>query len=108
MGVSLILDEHRRIGIYSELLRYVISFTRSRGFQTIKSRHKATNNAIIIPKLKFGFFISGLELSDTMGTLVNLTYFHNTYRRELMNARSGLTRPTDKVRDLLVGNLSSS
>lgn len=40
------------------------------GFQVIYSRHVTTNSAIIIPKLKAGFVISAMELSDKFGVSV--------------------------------------
>jgi len=100
MAISLVHPDHRRIGIYSELVRAVVSISKNEGFQQIESHHKATNNPVIIAKLKAGFCINGLELSDKMGVLVRLSYFHNSTRRKLLDARSGLTRPEDKVRDL--------
>ncbi|MGE3684014.1 MAG: GNAT family N-acetyltransferase [Bdellovibrionales bacterium] len=101
MAASLILPEYQRQGLYSELLKYTIEFTRAKGFQTITSKHKATNNAVIIPKLKAGFLITGLELSDIMGTMIGLTYLHNSHRRDLLNARAGFKPPTERVRPLL-------
>ena len=90
-----ILKEHQGKGIYSALLPVIIERVRSQGFQTIKSRHNATNNQVIIPKLKAGFVITGLELSDGFGTLVTLTYFMNEKRREVMDMRSGLKKPNE-------------
>ena len=89
-----VLKEHQGKGIYSALLPIIIERVRSQGFQTIKSRHNATNNQVIIPKLKAGFVITGLELSDGFGTLVTLTYFMNEKRREVMDMRSGLKKPS--------------
>lgn len=100
MGISLVHPDHRRQGIYSELLKAVISTTREEGFQLIQSHHRATNNPVIIAKLSAGFAISGLDLSDTMGALVRLTYFHNPERRKLLDSRVGLVRPEGRLRDL--------
>ena len=67
----------------------------------ISSKHSATNNRVIIPKLKAGFVISGLEISDRYGTLVRLEYFTNPKRRELMDFRSGQALPDLGLRELL-------
>ena len=58
-------------------------------FKEIFSRHNATNNPVIIPKLKMGFIISGLEVSDTFGTLLQVKYYTNEKRRDIMDFRTG-------------------
>ena len=88
-----ILKEHQDKGIYSALLKVIIDKVRSQGFQTIVSRHNATNNRVIVPKLKAGFVITGMELSDGFGTLVTLSYFMNEKRKEAIDMRSGLRKP---------------
>ncbi|RZA05976.1 MAG: hypothetical protein EOP11_11480 [Proteobacteria bacterium] len=90
MSLSIVSAKHRRQGIYSEMLRYVIAFTKQAGFQRIISRHRATNNAVIIPKLKAGFQITGLELDIRMGTLVSLNYFHEAAVRKELDRRAGI------------------
>ncbi|MBY0371722.1 GNAT family N-acetyltransferase [bacterium] len=100
MAMSYVHQDHRRQGLYSELLRAVLEFSRFHGFQTVDSNHRSTNNPVLIAKLRAGFVISGMHLSDIMGCLVTLTYFHNAQRRELMDARSGLKRPEGKIREL--------
>jgi hypothetical protein len=78
----------------------VIELVTKQGFQLITSSHNATNSAIIIPKLKAGFIITGFELSDTFGLLVNLTYYTNATRRKIMDFKAGQTRPDDELRRL--------
>jgi len=78
----------RRTGIYSELVRLVIEEVRSRGYALIWSRHAANNNAVIVAKLKLGFFISGFEYSEVYGPLVRLTYILREKRRQLYQARA--------------------
>ena len=53
----------RRSGVYAELVRLVIEHAKSRGYAAILSRHAANNNAVIVAKLKLGFFVSGFEYS---------------------------------------------
>lgn len=101
MQNSAILPEHRKKGLYSALLAEVISRVQAMGFQIIYSRHNATNNAVIIPKLKAGFIINSMELSDRFGTLVHLSYFTNPLRRQIMEFRSGERRPDEEMRKAL-------
>ena len=84
-----ILEEHRRKGIYTALLPLILERVRAEGFQVVSSRHNLTNNAVIIPKLKAGFIISGFEISDMYGTLAQLSYFFNAARRKMMDVRVG-------------------
>ncbi|MBC7384943.1 MAG: GNAT family N-acetyltransferase [Cryobacterium sp.] len=100
MALSAVHPDHQRKGIYTELVRAVLAFAKEQGFQTIDSSHRATNNPVIIAKLRAGFVINGLTLSDVMGCLVKLTYFHNPTRRKLIDARAGLSRPEGELRDL--------
>jgi ribosomal protein S18 acetylase RimI-like enzyme len=93
MRNSAILPTHRRKGLYTALLKTKIAMLTEKGFQRIYSRHNSTNNAVIIPKLKSGFVISALEVSDVFGTLVHLSYFTNPERRKIMDFRSGESLP---------------
>lgn len=99
MNISAVASEHQRRGVYSELLRAVLAFAKDNGFQSVESQHRTTNNPIIIAKLKAGFLISGIVLSDIMGSLLRLVYVFNDDRRKLMHARSGLIRPQTNLRD---------
>ena len=99
VGASAIHPDHRRNGLYSELVWAVLKITRTEGFQRVESHHRATNNPVLIAKLKLGFVLTGLEVSDAMGLLAKLTYFHNPERRKLLDARVGLTRPTADLRE---------
>ncbi len=101
MTNSAVLPAHRGKGIYSALVRKVIDRAGREGFQVIHSRHTATNNAVLIPKLKAGFVISGLEISPQFGTLVHLSYFFSATRRAMMDVRSGQTRLDDTLRTLM-------
>jgi ribosomal protein S18 acetylase RimI-like enzyme len=78
----------RRAGIYSELVRMVIEEAKSRGYSFIWSRHAADNNAVIVAKLKLGFFVSGFEYSEVYGPLVRLTYLLHEKRRQLYQSRA--------------------
>jgi ribosomal protein S18 acetylase RimI-like enzyme len=101
MRNSAILPEHRRKGLYTALLAHAIDILVEKGFQKISSRHVATNNSIIIPKLKLGFLISSLEISDTFGALVHLTYFPKELRRKILIYRAGDLKPDDEIKKCL-------
>ncbi len=96
-----ILPEHQRKGIYTSLLPELLDILGRRGFQVVESRHTATNNHVIIPKLRAGFVITGMEVSDQFGTLVWLSYFFNPVRRRMMDVRTGELMPDDEIRLLL-------
>ena len=78
----------RQRGIYSELARRVIAHAHEQGYVFIQSRHAAGNNAVIIAKLKLGFFVSGFEYSEVYGPLVRLTYLVGSLRRTLYDTRA--------------------
>ena len=85
----------RRHGVYSKLAQLVIESARSRGCVAILSRHAANNNAVLIAKLKLGFFVSGFEYSEVYGPLVRLTYLLGERRRTLHRTRSSPIRRAD-------------
>lgn len=101
MRNSAILPEHRRNGLYTALLRRTLELVTQAGFQKIYSRHNATNNAIIIPKLKLGFTIGALEVSDKFGVLVHLNYFQKELRRKMTVYRAGDLKPDDEIKRCL-------
>lgn len=97
---SAIAPGHRRKGLYASLLDETLKILIQKGFQIIYSRHNATNNSVIIPKLKAGFIISSMELSDIFGVLVHLKYFTNKTRRKLMDYRAGQIAPDEELESL--------
>ena len=96
-----IFPGYRNKGIYTALLPRILDIVRQEGFQMVASRHKVTNNAILVPKLKAGFIISSFELSDVFGLLVHLTYYFNEVRRKVVDFRVGYTMPDDDIKRLL-------
>lgn len=97
MRNSAVLPEHRRLGLYSELLKAHLEIVTAKGFQKISSNHHPTNNSVIIAKLKAGFVITGMEMDDGFGMLVQLTYFTNPLRREVIDVRTGYKKPSEEV-----------
>lgn len=85
----------RRNGVYSELVRMIIEHAKAGGYVAIQSRHAANNNAVIVAKLKLGFFVSGFEYSEVYGPLVRLTYLLGEGRRRLHRTRSSPIRRTE-------------
>ncbi len=98
---SAILPEHRGKGLYTALLNTKLQILKEKGFQKIYSRHNATNNAIIIPKLKAGFIITTMEVDDAFGTLVHLAYYTNPLRKKMMVFRVGDLRPDEAMEKML-------
>ena len=78
MHSSFILPDYRRKGIYSALVEFTLEWAQQKGFVKVVSNHVTTNNSVIIPKLKQGFVISGLNMDERFGMIVNLSYFINT------------------------------
>lgn len=101
MANSAVLETHRRKGIYTALVRHMVKEALELGFQVITSRHNATNNSVLIPKLKENFIISKFELDDVFGVLVHLHYYANPTRRKIMDYRSGQMKPDEQMRKLL-------
>ena len=86
---SAILEPHKRKGLYSEILKISTKVLKEKGFQSVTSRHCATNNPVIIAKLKAGFKIYKMELSDVFGVCVHLQYLFNEKRKQVLDYRSG-------------------
>lgn len=95
-----VVESHRRKGLYTLLLNETVKIVSEKGFQVIYSRHNATNNSVIIPKLKAGFTISNFELSDMFGVLVHLKFYTNPTRRKINDYRSGQLAPDEQINSL--------
>ena len=98
---SAVLPAHQGKGLYTFLLPRVLDIVREAGFQLASSRHTATNNRILVPKLKAGFVITGMEISDHFGTLIKLAYFFNPLRRHALDVRSGEAVPSEELRQYM-------
>jgi RimJ/RimL family protein N-acetyltransferase len=101
MWITAILPEHRRKGIYKEILKFAIEKAKELGFQKITSQHAATNNPVIIAKLKAGFVINGFEVNDKCGMMLTLIYFFNELRMNMYEYRVGTKLPTDEMKNIL-------
>ncbi len=101
MMASAVLPTHRGKGLYSALVKEVLERCREEGFQKIYGTHCATNNAVLIPKLKLGFIFSKIELSDMFGTIIHLQYYTNPLRRKILDYRSGLKVPSKEIKAVM-------
>lgn len=101
MATSAVHPSYRRQGIYTQILRRVLARTKAAGFQVVYSKHVLTNNPILIAKLKMGFTIVGMELSDGQGLLVRLRYLFNERRLAVAYVRAGAQRPQASLMPLL-------
>jgi predicted GNAT superfamily acetyltransferase len=95
-----VVEGHRRKGVYHDLVNKMIDITSKKGFQLIYSRHCLTNNAVIIPKLKAGFTISKMEMSDNFGVMIHLHYYTNKTRRKIMDYRAGQIKPDKEINEI--------
>jgi len=93
IGSSAVDPDCRRQGVYTRLLRAIEQAVRERGGITISSQHVATNNAVLIAKLKLGYVIAGTEYVDAMGLLVRLVLHLTAERGALFAARTGMLVP---------------
>lgn len=84
-----ILKDYQGNGIYTKLLREIIEIIKPKGFLYIKSHHLASNNQVIIPKLKAGFVITGMDINERFGILVRLKYFFNEKIKDVYLMRTG-------------------
>ena len=91
-----LLPEHQGRGVYTRMLPHLLGAFQSAGYTLVRSHHHATNNAVIIPKLRAGFLIQGLEVDDH-GLMVVLTYSFDPTYREALRIRSGHARPTGEA-----------
>jgi hypothetical protein len=98
---SAVLPPFRKKGIYAKLASTVVQEAVELGFQVVYSKHVATNNAVLIPKLKAGFTITSFEVSDQYGVLVHLKWYANSARRKMMDFRAGGVGFDADVRNIL-------
>lgn len=97
MNNTAVAKEHRGKGVYTALLPVVLKIAEEKGFQKVCSYHATNNNPIIIAKLKQGFLITGMKLSDKWGLMIQLTYYFNKMRRGIVAYRTGNLHPTEEM-----------
>lgn len=72
MTVSVFRPEWRGKHLYRALLERVTAAVRDSGFREMYSRHRADNNAILVPKLKAGWLVAGFEITPRWGLTIHL------------------------------------
>lgn len=90
MKNSAVLHEYRNKGIYSRLLEFVLNEVKKEGFQVVTSIHHGNNPAVLVPKLKKGFVISGCEFHEKFRFLIELKFFFNPERKKAYGKSMGL------------------
>ncbi|HTJ42596.1 MAG TPA: GNAT family N-acetyltransferase [Kofleriaceae bacterium] len=69
-------------GLYRAFLPRVEAAAKETGFREMYSRHRADNNAVIVPKLRAGWSIAAFEVAPKFGLLVHLRkYLHDGFAR---------------------------
>lgn len=86
---SAVFPEYRKMGIYNHMLKLVADKAKSEGFQIISSLHQASNNPVLVPKLKFGFNIVGMRVHPRFGILLELHYYTNEKVKKVYEYRTG-------------------
>jgi len=90
MQNSAVIQDHRNQGLYSNLLEAVLEKLAEDGFQIVTSIHHPNNPAVLIPKLKKGFVISGMHFHERFKSVIELKYIFNPERRKAYNQSLGL------------------
>lgn len=92
MALSGVVPDHRRKGLYRLLVEDTLRWARERGYAEVWSRHLASNNPVLVAKLQLGFRLTGLEVSPSMGILVQLRFPLDPVRELALRVRTGSAR----------------
>lgn len=95
-----VFPTYRGKGIYRRLVEEMVRQAGEKGYQEIYSFHKANNNAVIIPKLKEGFVITGTSISPKYGFLVQLSFFPHKGMKKILDYRIGSVQPDKQIQSL--------
>ena len=90
MQNSAILEQYRRKGFYSYFITKILERLRADGFAVVTGLHHPNNAAIIIPKLRAGFVISGMQFHERFRFLIEMRYYFDPVRRKGYGRRMGL------------------
>ena len=83
------LKSYQNKGIYTAFLKGLLKYLKCIGYEKVTSHHLGTNKAVLIPKLKLGFDICGLELHETFGANVKLVYMFYDGRKNVYHNKYG-------------------
>ena len=89
MRNTAILKEYQNKGIYTAFLKEFLEYIKYIGYEKVASHHLGTNRAVLIPKLKLGFDICGLELHETIGANVKLVHIFHEDRKSVYYHKYG-------------------
>jgi predicted GNAT family acetyltransferase len=103
MAHSNVHKDFRRRGIYRMIVQSTLSYTAALGFDTVTSEHSPCNTAILIAKLRAGFYVFGMVLEPRFGPSVTLSYFHNPEHRAAFELRCGSATLTPGLRGSAFG-----
>jgi GNAT superfamily N-acetyltransferase len=85
----------RGLGLYRAWIDAVSQWARALGFAELRSRHRADHNALLIPKLRAGFRICGMQVDPRFGVLAELHLPFSADGQDLLAWRMG-SRPEDE------------
>ena len=88
---------HRRKGLYTALLRHVTARARELGFECLQSSHSASNQPILIAKLREGWVVIGTTMDLAIGLLVNLQLHLYPELQEVFDLRTGWRPPSPQT-----------
>lgn len=90
MQNSAVLPKYRNQGLYGKLLSAVLEKIQAEEFQVATSLHHPNNAAVLIPKLKAGFIIAGMQFHERFRSLIELKYIFDLQRRKSFCQNMGL------------------
>ena len=69
-----LVPEVRTKGIYQAFLKQLIQYLKAAGYERLTSSHHPNNRAVLIPELKVGFNIVGLEINESAGPILRVAH----------------------------------
>ena len=84
-----ILEEYQNKGIYTSFLKQYLQYLKEIGYERVTSHHSGTNKAVLIPKLKLGFEICGMELHEVFGPNLKMVYIFHRDRKAIYYRKYG-------------------
>lgn len=103
MWNTVVRTDARQGGLYHQIVRSTIAYTKALGFDTISSEHAPCNNPILIAKLRAGFYVTAFDISGAFGPSVHLTYFNNPLHEDAYKMRCGMATLTPELAALGAG-----
>jgi len=89
--------DYRRRGLYADIVRRTLAYSRELGFDAVVSEHAPSTNPILIAKLKAGFRIVGMDIDAGVGPSMLLKYFHNEAHSRAYEYRCGMATLDERI-----------